>query len=260
MPRTIISEGFENGLTEFNEWKNTKGAMLVPKAHIVPTPSDQVGFTSNHVLNIPYDIGEPAPVGERIGPADCNRFIQWMMKSENLHHFSVSGKFSLAKREGDVLTAQRKLFYVWGFPALLGKGGWHIVLSARGGVPDKKNPGQDTPIGLDLSTSPYGIDAGGAGAAKALNCIQYNKAHHLEMRVKLNTVENGIALPDGYIDVLLDGKSVIRRDNLSYRRGPQPLGICRVGAQINDGSTTPDGRGPRHEDRYWDDIKIVALD
>lgn len=253
MSKVIVNEDFENGLGGFQQWVKTYGGMIVPKAKLVPSPADQIGH-SGTVLEIPYDIDEPGPIGTGLR-ADCNRFIQWQMKQQNLHNFSVAGKFSLANRPGDVLTSQRKLFYLWGAP----QSSWNMVLSAWGGVPSKTT-GELTPIRLELSTSPYSPLSGGAGKLTHASNLQYNKAYNLELRVNLNSIApDNVPNRDGTVEVLLDGVSIMKKDGLWFRKTASPLGMSRVGAQINDGSHVPDGRGPRYETRYWDKISISDL-
>lgn len=221
--QVFFSDTFERG--NLSGWTHA-----VPKAEI----TGGVVHSGALALHIPYDVPEGEPAHR-----DCNRFVEKDLSGFNIQHFFLRGYFYLAST--DKPTAARKMFYIWGYPQSDPR--WDLMVSVNGGkngVPLSISIGSNYyPDYSDLSHPKWDIAKGK---------IQYDTWYCLEVELKLNTPGK----KDGFVRLWLDGNLEYERTNISIRPDLKPLGVVRIGAQIDRHDDTLE----RHEDRYWDDVII----
>lgn len=221
-PAVLLHEDFESG--KLSQWD-----VAVPKAQVVADPT---GRRSGKVLHIPYDVPEGAPAHR-----DCNRFVQKNMSTHGIEHFFIRGYFYLTP--SNRLTFGKKLFYIWCDPQATPR--WDIVVSAY-----------DNGKGLALA---FGSNVYEHTELRfptwdiARGKVFVDKWYCLELEIKLNAPGK----KDAEARLWLDGEMVMERTGVTIRADKKPLGIVRVGAQIDRNGDTNE----RHEDRYWDDVVIA---
>jgi len=224
MCEIIFSDDFESG--NLSKWTYVTG-----NTSITSNPT----YKGKGALSIYYNI----PAG---GTAhqDCNRFVQVDMKSYNLNHFFVKGYVYLASTPAP--TIQRKLYYIFSYPHYSTSGGdpsqqWDVILSCWGETEPKLAIGSNYYSWSDLKIPVYNIAT-----------LKYDKWYCLELEVKLNTPPD---IKDGLVRVFVDRKLVCERKDIIIRNSSRPLGVVRVGNQIDRNDLNE-----HYEYRYWDDVSI----
>jgi hypothetical protein len=215
----LFSDDFESG--SLSKW-----TYAVAKATIVSSPF----YSQSHALYIPYDIPAGPPAHQ-----DNNRFVQVDMTSYNLDHFFVRGYVYIASTTTPSI--QRKLYYIFSSPHS-GVDDWDVVLSVWG---------TSAPLGLCLVSNNYSYSDLRIPIYN-IAYLNYDTWYGIELEVKPNTP----GIQDGEVRVWVNGSKAYERTSISIRNNLRPVGIVRIGAQIDKSGDEL----ARHEDRYWDDIAI----
>ncbi len=219
----LFEDDFED--EDLSEW-----TYAVPKAEIVSYPL----YQGEKVLHIPYCVDIYGQTPECSHNPDCNRFVQIDMSPFNLKQFFIRGYFYVASSENSAI--QKKLYYIFShsrkdYP-------WDVIIAAW-----------ENPLRLTMSSNAYEY-SDLAVPNWNIAPLEYDKWYCLELEVKLNTP----GIKDGEVRLWLDDKLVYEKTNISIRADERPLGIVRIGAQIND----PSDPQPKQEDRYWDAVVIAT--
>lgn len=227
-----FEDDFESG--DLSKWTSAAG-----KAKATTTRPNN----GSRSLYIPYDITAGGDFHR-----DNNRFVEVNLIDKGLEHFFVRGCFNLSSTTAEAerpynATDARKMFFIFG-QQWNKNGQWDFEVNVNGGrngTPLAINIGSIW-VNEDYNSFRYPVN----GLAKGK--IKFDTWHCLELEMKLN--DPGVK--NANVRLWLDGSLVYERVNTTIRKDTRKLHIVRVGAQI-------DRQGDalaRHEDRYWDDIKV----
>lgn len=217
----------------------SKWSLTVPKATLTTSKSNN----GSKSLRIAYDLPQGGGVHK-----DSNRFAQIKLLEKGIEHFFVRGCVNLSSTTPEPErpyspTSARKMFFIlgedWNQPGM-----WEMIVSINGGK-------RGEPLGININSlwseedyKSYRYPINGLAIGK----VKFDTWHCLELEMKLN--DPGVK--NAEVRLWLDGELIHERLNTSIRKDKRKLDVVRVGAQID----RLRDETARHEDRYWDDIKI----